>query len=208
MKITFLVLSWIFFCFTHSLLITPGVTALVKSKAGRYYRFYRLFYNAFSFLILVPVVIYSWSIMETPFFTWHGYLLPFKYLLIVTGLLFYYSGARHYSMKTFLGLSQVREEVNHGLINSSGKLDSSGILGIVRHPFYAGSFPLIWSGNLDKTRLIINIILSVYLVAGTLLEEQKLLSEFGDEYRAYSKRVSMLFPWKWIKSLFTGESPQ
>jgi protein-S-isoprenylcysteine O-methyltransferase Ste14 len=33
---------------------------------------------------------------------------------------------------------------------------------------------------------------------GTILEEQKLVEEFGDEYRAYQKKVSMLFPMKWI----------
>ena len=74
-------------------------------------------------------------------------------------------------------------------------------MGVVRHPFYSGSFLLIWAGHLDTTRLIINSILSIYLVVGTLLEEQKLLSEFGDVYRDYQKEVSMLFPWKWIKRI-------
>jgi len=104
-------------------------------------------------------------------------------------------------MKTFMGINQIFEGINHGLINSSGRIEKRGIMGIVRHPFYSCSFLLIWAGNLDTTRLIINSILSLYLVVGTLLEEQKLIAEFGETYRNYQKEVSMLFPWKYIKRM-------
>lgn len=57
---------------------------------------------------------------------------------------------------------------------------------------------MIWATNLDITFLIVNCILSIYVIMGTILEEQKLVEEFGDEYRAYQKKVSMLFPMKWI----------
>jgi len=87
-------------------------------------------------------------------------------------------------------------------MNESGKLDSTGILGFVRHPFYTAIFPMIWATNLDVTVLIVNIILSVYVIIGTLLEERKLIKEFGDEYREYQKKVSMLFPLKWIEAKF------
>ena len=180
-------------------MITPVFTDFLKKRTGTYYRYYRLFYNLFSILILAPVLIYSYSIQEKPFFTWHGYLLPLRYLLFLGGVWIFYAGSRHYSMRTFLGINQIQEGVNHGLINNSGMIDKGGIMGIVRHPFYSGSFLLIWAGNLDTTRLIINSILSIYLVVGTLLEEQKLLAEFGDVYRDYQKEVSMLFPWKWIR---------
>ena len=101
-------------------------------------------------------------------------------------------------MSTFLGLKQINESITHNLINKSGQLNSSGILGVVRHPFYAATFPLIWATNLDVTFLIVNCILSIYVIIGTFLEEKKLVQEFGDEYRAYQDRVSMLFPLKWI----------
>ena len=48
--------------------------------------------------------------------------------------------------------------------------------------------------------LLINIILTIYLVIGTVLEEKKLIYEWGDHYRDYIDRVSMLFPAKWIFS--------
>jgi methanethiol S-methyltransferase len=199
MKFLILIALWTAFCFLHSFMITPVFTDFLKNKTGIYYRYYRLFYNIFSILLLAPVLIYSYYIQEKPFFTWHGYLLPVRYLLLLCGLWIFYAGSRHYNMRTFLGINQIHAGVNHGLINTSGTIEKGGIMGVVRHPFYSGSFLLIWAGNLDTTRLIINIILSLYLVAGTVLEEQKLLTEFGDAYRDYQDEVSMLFPWKWIR---------
>ncbi|MCX6281463.1 MAG: NnrU family protein [Bacteroidetes bacterium] len=199
MRFLILIALWTAYCFIHSFLITPVFTDFVKKNTGTTYRFYRLFYNLFSILILLPVVIYSYSIREMPFFTWQGYLLAVRYLLLIGGLWIFFAGSRHYSMRTFLGINQIKAGVNHGLINDTGKIEKGGIMGIVRHPFYSGSFLLIWAGNLDSTRLIINIILSLYLVIGTMLEEKKLLSEFGNVYRDYQEEVSMLFPWKYIK---------
>ena len=198
MRYLLLIFLWSAFCFLHSFMITPTVTDFLKEKAGKYYRYYRLFYNLFSILILAPIVVYSYSIIEKPFFTWHGYLLPVRYLLLLGGLLIIYAGSRYYSMSTFLGINQLNEGVDHGLINNSGMIEKGGIMGVVRHPFYTGSFLVIWAGNLDTTRLIINSILSIYLIMGTMLEEHKLLAEFGDVYRNYQKEVSMLFPWKYI----------
>jgi protein-S-isoprenylcysteine O-methyltransferase Ste14 len=108
-------------------------------------------------------------------------------------------GAQRYSFSQLSGLAQIREGTNNKLVNKTGKLSSRGILGVVRHPFYAGIYPLLWSSNLDITVLIINIILSVYVLIGTLLEESKLILKFGDAYREYQRRVSMLFPFHWIK---------
>ncbi|MGZ8894509.1 MAG: methyltransferase family protein, partial [Candidatus Aminicenantales bacterium] len=48
--------------------------------------------------------------------------------------------------------------------------------------------------------LMINVILSVYLVIGTFLEERKLVLEFGDKYQVYQLQVSMFIPFKWLES--------
>jgi protein-S-isoprenylcysteine O-methyltransferase Ste14 len=59
---------------------------------------------------------------------------------------------------------------------------------------------LIWAGELDVAALVSNGVLTVYIVIGTLLEERKLVHEFGDAYRGYQGRVSMFIPLKWIRS--------
>jgi methanethiol S-methyltransferase len=199
MEYLILALLWITFCALHSALISITVTDYLQRKISNTYRFYRLFYNIFSIVTLIPVVIFSLSIKQEPFFVWDGYLLPLKYILLLSGIFLFVAGAKHYSFAQFFGLAQIKEKNNSMLINETGRLSSRGILGVVRHPFYAGIFPLIWANDLDVTALITNVILSIYVLIGTFLEERKLIAEFGDAYLEYQQRVSMLFPLQWIK---------
>ena len=72
------------------------------------------------------------------------------------------------------------------------------MLGYIRHPWYLAVFLLLWTSNQNTGSIIINGILSAYLVIGTLLEERKLVLEFGDRYREYQHNVSMFIPLKWL----------
>jgi methanethiol S-methyltransferase len=190
---------WIAFCVLHSALISVTFTNFLKRKLGGSYRFYRLFYNIISIATFFPIAIYTFLIREQPFFVWNGYLLPLKYLLLTVGILLFMSGFRHYSFSQLAGFSQIREGANQRLVSKTGELSSRGILGFVRHPFYAAGFPLIWARDIDITVLIAGIILSAYLIIGTILEERKLMLAYGDAYRDYQQRVSMFFPWNFIK---------
>ena len=74
----------------------------------------------------------------------------------------------------------------------------------VRHPLYLFILVMIWScPNLTTDRLLFNILWSVWIFVGTILEERDLVEQFGDAYREYQKKVPMLFPCKFIKK----ESP-
>ena len=55
---------------------------------------------------------------------------------------------------------------------------------------------------MDVSALIVNVILTFYLIMETYLEEKKLVREFGEKYLIYQKKVSMLVPYKWLKSKF------
>lgn len=90
------------------------------------------------------------------------------------------------------------------MITESGELDKSGVLGIIRHPWYLAAILLIWARPLDISTIIVNFIFTFYLIAGAYLEERKLIREFGEKYLNYQKRVSMLVPYKWLKTKIAG----
>jgi protein-S-isoprenylcysteine O-methyltransferase Ste14 len=85
-------------------------------------------------------------------------------------------------------------------MTESGEFDSRGVLGLIRHPWYLGVFILIWARDMTLKGLIINLVLSAYLVIGTVLEERKLVLDFGNKYKEYQLQVSMFIPLKWLES--------
>ncbi len=195
-----LTLLWITYCAVHSALISISVTNWFKKTLADRYRFYRLFFNVFSLITLIPVVMYSHTARfdSEPIFAWSGYWGLVRYSLAGVGVLLFVAGARHYSMLQFLGISQIRKVPASGAMTGSGNIDDRGVLGLVRHPWYVAVFILLWTGKLNGAAITGNLVLSAYLVLGTLLEERKLLIEFGEEYGRYQDRVSMFIPVKWL----------
>jgi protein-S-isoprenylcysteine O-methyltransferase Ste14 len=193
---------WITWCFFHSVMIASAVTAHVKDKLGDRFRFYRLFFNAFALATFCPLALYSFRPKEMPIFVWGGAFVLVQYGLLALSAFLFIAAARHYSLSSFLGLAQIRAGKSNRTLSTAPVFATSGILSIIRHPWYAGGLLFIWARDLGWTALFTNFILSLYLVIGALLEERKLVEEFGDDYRHYQDRVSMLFPWKWLKTKF------
>ena len=198
MRYVLLAAAWTAYCALHSAMISETATRILRRTLGDAFRFYRLFFNAVAMLTLIPVLWYSHSLREDAVFRWEGGWLVLQYLLVACGILLVVAGGRHYSFGQFVGLSQVRRASSGGLA-AGGGLDSSGVLGLVRHPWYTAVVLLLWAGELDMASLVGNGVLTVYIVVGTFLEERKLVHEFGDAYRSYQGRVSMFVPLKWIR---------
>ncbi len=192
-----LVIAW---CVLHSAMISVSVTEHLHKRLGFTFRFYRLFFNVVSALTLIPVVLYAYSARTEPIFRWDGYLRIIQVLLLGTAALLFFLGACRYDAARLLGFKQIREGISNKGITDAGELETSGVLSIVRHPWYLATMLLIWARSLDISAIQVNVILTSYLIVGTYLEEKKLVREFGEKYRAYQKRVSMLIPYKWLKS--------
>ena len=203
MKLLLLAVAWTTFCAAHSAMISETVTTFLKSRLGDSFRFYRLFFNAVAIATFIAVASYSRSLGGEPFFRWEGALLAARWALLAGSALLFFAGGRHYSLRQFIGISQLRGTTSGGLA-SGGGIDSSGVLGLVRHPWYTAVVMLLWAQDLDAARLVVNGVLTVYIVVGTLLEERKLVHEFGDTYARYQGRVSMFVPLKWLRSRIGG----
>ena len=192
-----LVIAW---CVLHSAMISISVTGYFKKLLRFKYRFYRLFFNLIAILTLIPVASYASSIRTQAIFNWDGYMRIGQVLLLVIALLLFFLGGRHYDIRQVLGITQIKEGTLNKAISDTGELDTSGVLGITRHPWYLATILLIWARQMDISVLIVNVILTSYLIVGTVLEEKKLIKEFGEKYEAYQNRVSMLIPFKRLKS--------
>jgi methanethiol S-methyltransferase len=166
------VIAW---CVLHSGMISASVIEYFKKHFGDRFRFYRLFFNLVAILTLIPVALFAYSIRTQAIFNWNGYLRIGQVLLLVAAVLLFFLGGRHYDVHQVFGIKQIKEGTSNKATTDSGELDTSGILGITRHPWYFDC------RNLSRRKILVR--------------------EFGEKYLIYQKRVPMLIPYKWLKSI-------
>jgi len=156
------------------------------------FRWYRLAYNVFSFISLLPVLALAVVLPDRPIFNlpspWSsvGVLLQ----LIGAGISIYASVQT--GLGRLAGLSQLVEKVDQ---SSESKLQTDGLYRFVRHPIYSGAILFLWaSPQMSWNSLALKIAFTLYFIIGGQVEEKKLVTEFGDAYRLYRLRTPMIVP--------------
>ncbi len=94
------------------------------------------------------------------------------------------------------GLHQVTSNLNGGAMPVP-RFCTPLYYKFVRHPLYLGFIIAFWATPvMTMGHLLFAAATSAHIVVGILLEERDLIDLFGDEYRRYKRRVSMLVPWR------------
>jgi protein-S-isoprenylcysteine O-methyltransferase Ste14 len=167
-------------------------------------KYYRMGYNIIALLTLLPVLLYTAKLRGPIIFAWGGGWRLLQVLVAVAGMGFLIAGARRYDIPQFLGIRQIQQESSCTVLTEDCNLDTGGVLGMVRHPWYSGGMLIVWARPLDMAAILTNIVITGYFFLGALLEERKLLVQFGRQYADYRQRVSMFFPVKWVLQRFGG----
>jgi protein-S-isoprenylcysteine O-methyltransferase Ste14 len=183
----------------HSWLASRRVKAWTRQALGpAAERWYRLIYNLLGGITLLPLLpMLAWlpdRILYTLPSPWL-WLALLGQLVAVAGLVY---GVWLTDVWHFWGLRQILEPQAGTGGRSSPRLVVSGMYRWVRHPVYFCGLVFIWlMPQMTVNQLVLSAIFSVYLYVGTFFEERRLVAEFGDDYRAYQRRVPRLMPALW-----------
>ena len=155
------------------------------------WRGYRLAYNVFSVISLIPVLaipardpgrlLYA---LPAP---WAGLALAGQALAAVAAAITLWQT----DAWRFAGLRQLLGEET----SAPPRLVLHGLYRWVRHPLYTCALVFLWLTPLMTTSLLaLYLGLSAYLVVGSVFEERRLVAEYGEAYRVYQGQVPRLVP--------------
>jgi protein-S-isoprenylcysteine O-methyltransferase Ste14 len=178
--------------FIHSWLASLQAKALARRLLGPVSdRFYRLAYNIFAFVSLLPVFA---LLPLLPDRMLYSIPLPWSLLtLVVQGIagLAALLAVLQTGAASFLGLRQLVQPEDA----SPTRLNISGLYRFVRHPIYTASIVFIWLTPVMTLNLLaLYLAFTAYFIIGAMFEERKLVAEFGQAYLDYRRKVPFLIP--------------
>ena len=195
MRYLFICGLWTAYCILHSFLISITFTKFISRILKKYYAFYRLFYVLSALILLILLIDYTSpydnEIIVSYIFPWSiiRYALMYGSLLLFFWVFFF-----NYDSLSFFGIRQILNSGKELTINPAGTIKKKGLLGVIRHPMYLALIIFLWSTIFTLMDLLINTLLTIYVIIGTILEEKKLVLEFGETYIKYPHEVPMLVP--------------
>ena len=183
---------WIVYGVLHSVLASGRVKNKMRGWLGKNFKHYRLAYTFFAFVSFAALLWYQVSLETVRFYKPSFIVVGLGYLIAITGFGIMLTCIKKY----FMGLSGLRSLLQETVYP---ELIITGIHRYVRHPLYLGTFLFIWGLAVlipVLSLLIANLIITIYTVIAIRFEEEKLVSEFGEQYQRYQKTVPKLIP-KW-----------
>ncbi|MGE5642069.1 MAG: methyltransferase family protein [Byssovorax cruenta] len=185
-----LILAIVLWGVLHSLLASTGIKDLVRRLYGNgLMKFYRLLYNLFAVISFLPVLYLMITLPDRALYR----VSPPSDLLMRAGqgaaLVLLIVAALQTDLLAFAGLRQLFQE------EKPGSLITKGLYRFVRHPLYTFGLLVLWlSPKMSLNSFVVYAALTMYVFAGIIFEERKLLREFGQDYANYRSATPMLIP--------------
>ena len=197
-RVSILFFLWVLYFCVHSWTASAEFKETVYRRWPRSRSSFRLIYNVFSTLTLLPLVMLMYVWRGDLIIQWTGVYEWLANLIALTALIMFYHSTRFYDMQRFLGVTELRAEKKGA---SPESFCLSPYHRFVRHPWYSFGLLIIWTRSMDIMQLISTIAVTCYLILGSRLEERKLVHEFGEVYSRYKTKVPGLvpLPWKYLK---------
>jgi protein-S-isoprenylcysteine O-methyltransferase Ste14 len=174
----------------HSLLASLPAKALAAALFGELAeKYYRLFYNIFAFITLLPILALPYTLPNKP---WYTIPKPWTYLTLGTQLLVLALGGfsvLQTGLFEFAGLKQVFSG------EPKDTLETKGMYKHLRHPIYTLGMVFLWlSPSMSQNMAALYFAFTLYFIFGAMVEERKLERIFGEAYREYRARTPMFIP--------------
>lgn len=176
----------------HSLLAGRRAKEAAAVWLGSKIKWYRLGYNIFAAISLLPVLALAITLPDRLLYTitspWNGLM----FLLQLAGAGISLFGARQTGLWQLAGLEQLREK---SAPLEEHRLVTDGLYRYVRHPIYSGAILFLWAApQMTWNGLAMRLAFTLYFIIGGMVEEKRLVAEYGDAYRLYRLRTPMLIP--------------
>ena len=190
-----LIILWLLYFSIHSLLASIKFKQFVLNSKPEFMPWYRISFNFIAVLLLVPPLYVMGMYPGEIVWQWSGYwfyLANGLALLAVAGFLW---SLKAYDSAEFFGTRQLQQ--GRVDVTEEESLHISVLHRYVRHPWYSFALVLIWTRDMNVAFLITAILLSLYFILGSRMEEKKLIAFHGAKYRLYQHHVAALIPLPW-----------
>lgn len=153
------------------------------------------FYAISSGIVLFAVIIF-WQESSSTVATAKGALRLLLRAIFAASLVGFYWGAKALGFFDPFGIRAILNRLR-GKKPKETPLTIRGPYRFVRHPLYLFVLVMIWSSpDLTFDRLLFNVLWTVWIYIGALLEERDLVADFGEAYREYKRKVPRLVTWR------------
>ena len=174
----------------HSFLASVPAKAAARKWLGPMADiFYRIGFNAAAVMTFLPVLAIlarnPGSVLVRVSWPWWLILgIGQIAALVLLGMSFMQSDPPE-----FLGLRQL------GSSKGDVRLATTGAYSVVRHPMYTTGLLVLWLFPILTTgTLAFDLGITLYIFIGSVLEERKLVAQYGEEYIKYQAKVARLIP--------------